>query len=455
MYSLLYICRSLENAVKDSDTIQAYCQSMIDGDPLEALAQEDDILREVDEIQDRVAGLSFHPLINPWMKCKLTRSEYDDSIDEILESCRLKFDRDVIHDGAAASTGDENSTSSESSDFIDDDRDVSDDDELGGIEVGGSREHHMSFQDQASSHMGLGARSGGVGVSEGASVNFGQDVDIDALKKSEQQKAAARVLHSQETRVGGSSASLMPKLELADQTGEVRWGYHPSNTSTSSHGIQQSLPILSANQSVGGARNSLGPFGSTPSNTPQHGGNSGSGAMSPAQASHGSTSLLFNHSLNSNYNQQRSLADQFQEAMRNLSRTVEELSDEEDEENGESRHRLHLVENLSPPFDLIDTYSHLRTTLRNRDNSDSSSSHNDSLPDLGDNLHPDDSDDRSSSPQTYPGPSYVSTSVLDSVEAIRRSRRFLERMGERSPQESDEEEAENNTTDQRKLADIL
>ena len=443
--------------MKDSETIQAYCQSMIEGDPLEALAQEDDILREVDDIQDRVSGLSFHPLINPWMKCKVTLSEYDDPIDEIFDGCHLKFDRDSVHDGAAPSTEDENSMSSDqSSDVIDDDGDISDaDDDVRNLTFGEGRDHHMSFQDQASSRVGTG-RSAGASVSGGASLNFGQDEDIDALKKSEQQKAAVRLLHLQETHAGGSAVSLVPTLEVADQTGEMRWGYHPSNTSTSSHGIQPSLPILSANQSVstsgGGARNSLGRFGSTPSNTPQHGGGASNGATSPAQASQSSTSVLFNPSMNSNYNQQRNLADRLQETMRSLSHAIEELSDDEDDDlDGESRHRLHLIENLSPSFDqLLDMHSHLHIRDVARENSVSSSSHDeDSLPNVS--LNVDDSDNRSPSPQTYPGRSFVSTSVMDSIEAIRRSRRLLERMGERTAGESDDDDED--TADQRKTAD--
>ena len=39
--------RSLSNAIKDSESIQANCQSLIEGDPLEALAQEEDIISEV------------------------------------------------------------------------------------------------------------------------------------------------------------------------------------------------------------------------------------------------------------------------------------------------------------------------------------------------------------------------------------------------------------------------
>ena len=45
--------RSLSNAIKDSESIQANCQSLIEGDPLEALAQEEDIISEVNYNSNR------------------------------------------------------------------------------------------------------------------------------------------------------------------------------------------------------------------------------------------------------------------------------------------------------------------------------------------------------------------------------------------------------------------
>ena len=433
----------MSNTIKDSESIQANCQSLIEGDPLEALTQEDEILHEVDDIKQRVAGLSFQPLINPWIRCKLTRSEYDDSIDEVLDSCKLKFDTDVLHKKGAALnySADEEPVSdsdSESSILDDDDKDLSDSDLVGGRE---GDQSHMSFQDHTSSRVSHdgGGSSGGGGAVGGASVG-GFREDFDDQKKRERERAAARFLHSQE--VGGGGASLMPKLELADPSGlRSRWGYHPSSSSSLS--VRHSLPALSSNQASGGGASlnaGIRPSGSTPNNTPLHG---DTNPVSPAQASKGSTSYLFNSNPNTQYNRQRSLADQLQQVMETLSRTTTNLSDEEEDEEDdaeESRHRLHLVENLSPPFDLHDTYGHmLALDVRNRDNSLSSSSHEASF-------HIDDLEEGSSSPNAYPGPSYVTMSVLDSVEVIRRSRLLRERTGERSPLDSDEE-LENTTAD--------
>ena len=46
-FFVVFSSRSLSNAVKDSESIQANCQSLIEGDPLEALTQEEEILNEV------------------------------------------------------------------------------------------------------------------------------------------------------------------------------------------------------------------------------------------------------------------------------------------------------------------------------------------------------------------------------------------------------------------------
>lgn len=448
IHFMLY--RLLTNAIKDSESIQANCQSLIEGDPLEALTREEDILKEVDVMQNRAAGLSFQPLINPWIKCKVTRSEYDDSIDEILESCQLKFNTDVSDEKGTAvdfSEEEEESESESESSVLDHyNEGVSDDDRRRDRDA---EQSHMSFQDQTNSSV---AHSGGRNTGStigGASLNHGDnsgrgddDDDVDLFKKRAQ--ANAGLVHSQETRTGGGAASLMPKLELADSTAlQPRWGHHPSSSSL---GVRHSLPALFGSSAsstagaagVGGARNSLRLFGSTSVNTPLHG---DTDPMSSTQASKGSASFLFN--LNSNYNRQRTLSDQLQRAMETLNQTTEELnlSNEDDDDNnslnsppGESRHRLHLVENLSPPFDLMDVYGRLNTLgATDHHNSYSSNSHDASL-------HADESDDDSSSLHDYPGPSFISQSVLDSVEVLRRSRLLTRgRVGEQSPIDSDEE----------------
>ena len=452
----------MSNAIKDSESIQANCQSLIEGDPLEALTQEDELLKEVDEIQQKVVGLSFQPLIHPWMRCKLTRSEYDDSIDDILVSCKLKFDTDVSQrkGGGAAlnfSTDEEEEADSESgSSAVDDEdnKDFSDDD----LQSGGGRgeSSRMSFQDQTSTRL-VNRRGGSSadgrhvsGVGGRTSLRDRDEDDIDDLKKKREQEI--RLLHSQETPVGGAGASLMPKLELAEPPDiPSRWGYHPSSSSSSLN-MRHSMSVLSsanrpAGVTGGGARSSSGirPSGSTPVNVPLRG---DTDPVSPTQASKSSASFLFNPNPNSIYERQRSLADQLQRVMETLNHSTpaQNVSDDDEDDgdadslDGESRHRLHLVENLSPPFDYFDTVASLSLGLRNRDNNSSLSTSSNEA-----SFHVDELDEGSPSPNTYPKPSYVTMSVLDSVDLMRRSRLLRERMGERSALESDEELEATNT----------
>lgn len=197
-------------------------------------------------------GLSFHPIINPWIKCKLTRSEYDDSIDEILESCQLKFDTDGVQTkGAMDLSEDDSSESGSESSVLD--MDIHDDDK------------ELSDDNLSSDHIASRLRRisrGGFGGDRGASFNGGDDDnDLDLLKKR------ARLLHSQETGRGGSGsdagevrggarggASLMPKLDLADpgeRTSRL-WDFqHPSSSSSTSLHWRHSLPLLPGNQASG------------------------------------------------------------------------------------------------------------------------------------------------------------------------------------------------------------
>ena len=58
-FFVAFSSRSLSNAVKDSESIQANCQSLIEGDPLEALTQEEEILNEVQYASSRYEDSSL------------------------------------------------------------------------------------------------------------------------------------------------------------------------------------------------------------------------------------------------------------------------------------------------------------------------------------------------------------------------------------------------------------
>lgn len=145
--------------------------------------------------------------------------------------------------------------------------------------------------------------------------------------------------------------------------------------------------------------------------------------------------------------------------------TTEDIS-EEDEDNQddldgpprESRHRLHIVEDdTATTLSMLDAYSSqlLRPARAPDNDSDSSDSlHHDEDQARSFHVEDDDSDEHSPSPRPYPGGgSYVSMSVMDSIEAIRRSRLLRGRVGEQSPIDSDEELQ--TTTDQSKSYSVL
>ena len=129
---------------------------------------------------------------------------------------------------------------------------------------------------------------------------------------------------------------------------------------------------------------------------------------------------------------------------------TQNISEEEDEDHldsppRESRHRLHIVEDgTATTLSMLDAYSHLPSlgarSHHNHDDSDSllgsPQRHEDA------SFHVEDSDDEQSPsphPYTSGGGSYVSTSVLDSIEALRRSRLLRGRVGEQSPIDSDDD----------------
>ena len=143
--------------------------------------------------------------------------------------------------------------------------------------------------------------------------------------------------------------------------------------------------------------------------------------------------------------------------------TAEDISEEEeddDDERGdrdgpprESRHRLHIIEDdAATTLSMLDAYSHLHArvhaTISDNDSDSSDSLHHDEGHAHSFQVEDDDIDEHSPSPHPYPGGSYVSTSVLDSIEAMRRSRLLRGRVGEQSPTDSDEDLE--NTADQSK-----
>ncbi len=118
----------MASAISDSDNLQKTCASLIKGDPLDALSQQDDVIKEITELQSRVKGLALQPLINPWIKCNVDDVP-DDVLSDMLKNCTLMYDTDaqsgdetmlsdLDQDHGGSFSGDEFFSSSEREDDI-------------------------------------------------------------------------------------------------------------------------------------------------------------------------------------------------------------------------------------------------------------------------------------------------------------------------------------------------
>ena len=67
------------------------CQELIEGDPLEALAEREGTMERVESLHSRIAGLSFQPLINPSMKCNVA-VKGEELVTSLMESCSMVYD---------------------------------------------------------------------------------------------------------------------------------------------------------------------------------------------------------------------------------------------------------------------------------------------------------------------------------------------------------------------------
>ena len=61
---------------------------------MDALSQQDDVIKEVTDLQARVRDLALQPLINPWIKCEVNDVPTD-ILSDLLKNCTLTYDTDV------------------------------------------------------------------------------------------------------------------------------------------------------------------------------------------------------------------------------------------------------------------------------------------------------------------------------------------------------------------------
>ena len=246
--------------MKNSDKLRKMCQTLAEGDPLDALTEHDNVMNEIKELHKHVAELSFQPLINPWMKCKTTPDSQDDTIENLLENCQLSYDTGTVEDRGLHSDDDSDSNSDNSSLHDDDSGGDGDDGDQNG---GKKRNMVKGFR------LGLGSRRGG------AACRSSDDEDDDTIKKKHH-------VHSQEsqTLTPNDGAQGLPKLDA--------YG--------TSHGLHPAVkPVYSFLEPRSGASNFSG---ATPNNSYQstptsvHSGSNSSVFMNRLPTSHTWTTFI-------------------------------------------------------------------------------------------------------------------------------------------------------------------
>ncbi len=92
------------------------CRELTEGDPLDALTQQEDVLEEVESLHSCVSGLSFRPLIEPTIRCQVS-GDKDDLLSSLTGSCRVTYDaagqREADGDGEGVEDGDSSSSEEE------------------------------------------------------------------------------------------------------------------------------------------------------------------------------------------------------------------------------------------------------------------------------------------------------------------------------------------------------
>ena len=81
--------------MKEIKTVQSSCQSLIAGDPLDALTQQQEVEKDVDSLHERLSEISLGPLINPWMRAK-EEAGCDEALNALVSNFKLSYDADTL-----------------------------------------------------------------------------------------------------------------------------------------------------------------------------------------------------------------------------------------------------------------------------------------------------------------------------------------------------------------------
>lgn len=107
----------LTNSMKELKTVQSDCQSLIAGDPLDALTQQQSLEADVGKLRERLGDLSLQPLIKPWMRAK-EEGSCDAAVESLVNNFKLSYDADsagVDREGEGGGADDQSGNESESS----------------------------------------------------------------------------------------------------------------------------------------------------------------------------------------------------------------------------------------------------------------------------------------------------------------------------------------------------
>lgn len=104
----LHFHSMLTSAMKELKAVQNSCQSLVEGDPLDALTEQRAVEEEVGKIRQRVRDVSLQPLINPWIRAK-EEGPCDEALNTLVENFKLSYDTDAAgepHDDQSGNDSD-------------------------------------------------------------------------------------------------------------------------------------------------------------------------------------------------------------------------------------------------------------------------------------------------------------------------------------------------------------
>lgn len=97
--------------------MQSDCQSLIAGDPLDALTQQQSLEADVGRLREHLADISLQPLIKPWMRAKEV-GPCDEALNALVDNFKLSYDADSVgvgREGEGEGADDQSGNESESS----------------------------------------------------------------------------------------------------------------------------------------------------------------------------------------------------------------------------------------------------------------------------------------------------------------------------------------------------